>query len=73
MPVADPVPRSLRSIIVSWRPPEAPWVKLNTDGSFSIDLKMAAGGGGLVRDHTGSLLAGFCVPLRAASSLDAEF
>ncbi|KAH6784357.1 hypothetical protein C2S52_009316 [Perilla frutescens var. hirtella] len=73
MPVADPVPRALRSRMVSWRPPEAPWVKLNTDGSFSTDLQMAAGGGGLVRDHTGSFLVSFCAPLRAASSFDAEF
>ncbi|KAH6765089.1 hypothetical protein C2S52_014121 [Perilla frutescens var. hirtella] len=34
---------------------------------------MAAGGGRLVRDHTGSMLAGFCAPLRAASNFDAEF
>ncbi|KAH6783304.1 hypothetical protein C2S52_008263 [Perilla frutescens var. hirtella] len=73
MPVADPVPRSLRSRMVSWRPPKAPWVKLNTDGAFSTDLQMAANGGGLVRDHTRSLLASFCAPLRAASSFDAEF
>ncbi|KAH6807644.1 hypothetical protein C2S51_028752 [Perilla frutescens var. frutescens] len=73
MPVADPVPRSLRSRMVLWRPPEAPWVKLNMDGSYSTDLQMAAGGGGLVRDYAGSFLAGFCAPLRAASSFDAEF
>ncbi|KAH6761054.1 hypothetical protein C2S51_018003 [Perilla frutescens var. frutescens] len=73
MPVADPVPRSLRSRMVSWRPPKAPWVKFNTDGAFSTDLQMAANGGGLVRDHTRSLLASFCAPLRAASSFDAEF
>ncbi|KAH6767468.1 hypothetical protein C2S52_018451 [Perilla frutescens var. hirtella] len=73
MPVSDPVPRSLQSRMVSWRPPEALWVKFNTDGSYSTDLQMAAGGGGMVRDYTGSLLAGFCVPLRAASSFDAEF
>ncbi|KAH6786984.1 hypothetical protein C2S52_006536 [Perilla frutescens var. hirtella] len=42
-------------------------------GSFSADLQMAAGGGGLVRDFMGALLAGFCTPLRATSSFDAEF
>ncbi|KAH6800735.1 hypothetical protein C2S52_001199 [Perilla frutescens var. hirtella] len=73
MPVSDPVLRSLRSPMVLWRPPEAPWVKLNTDGSYLTDLQMAAGGGGLVRDYMGSLLAGFCVPLWATSSFDAEF
>ncbi|KAH6815355.1 hypothetical protein C2S51_020175 [Perilla frutescens var. frutescens] len=73
IPVTDPVLRSLRSRMVSWRPPEALWVKLNTDGSFLTDLHIAAGGGGLVRDFTGALLAGFCAPLRATSSFDAEF
>lgn len=73
MPVAEPVQRSLRSLMVSWRPPEAPWVKLNTDGSFSTDLEMAAGGGGLVRGPAGDLLAGFMTPLCAVSSFDAEF
>ncbi|KAH6767718.1 hypothetical protein C2S52_018701 [Perilla frutescens var. hirtella] len=29
--------------------------------------------GGLIRDYTRSMLAGFCAPLRAASSFDAEF
>ncbi|KAH6762745.1 hypothetical protein C2S52_020178 [Perilla frutescens var. hirtella] len=50
-----------------------PQIKLNTDGSFSVDLQMAAGGGGLVRDSTRALLAGFCVLLRVGSSFDAEF
>ncbi|KAH6762207.1 hypothetical protein C2S52_019640 [Perilla frutescens var. hirtella] len=59
--------------MVLWRPPEAPWVKLNMDGSFSADLQMAAGGGGLVRDFTSVLLAGFYAPLRTTSSFDAEF
>ncbi|KAH6777262.1 hypothetical protein C2S51_008574 [Perilla frutescens var. frutescens] len=73
MPVADPIPRSLRSRMVSWRSPEARWVKLNTDVSFLAELQMAAGGGGLVRDFTGALLAGFCAPLRVTSSFDMEF
>ncbi|KAH6815456.1 hypothetical protein C2S51_020276 [Perilla frutescens var. frutescens] len=73
MHVSDPVPRSLRSRMVSWRPLEALSVKLNTNVSFSTNLQMAAGGGGFVRDYTGALLAGFCVPLRAASSFNVEF
>ncbi|KAH6807932.1 hypothetical protein C2S51_029040 [Perilla frutescens var. frutescens] len=42
------------------------WIFL--DGSSDGDWR-----GGLVRDHTGSLLANFCMPLRAVSSFDAEF
>lgn len=71
MPVADPVRRSLRSLRVSWRPPEAPWVKLNTDGSFQSQVM--AGRGGLVRASSGELLVGFFTPLQAVSSFDAEF
>ncbi|KAH6782217.1 hypothetical protein C2S51_007510 [Perilla frutescens var. frutescens] len=62
MPIADPVPKALRSRMVSWRPPEAPWVKLNTDGSFSTDRQMAAGGGtcsGSYRIASGQFL---CAP-----------
>ncbi|KAH6800703.1 hypothetical protein C2S52_001167 [Perilla frutescens var. hirtella] len=51
-----------------WEAPSAALVEL-----LPSDLQMAAGGGGLVRDHTGSLLASFCAPLRAASSFDTEF
>lgn len=73
MAVANLVPRSLRSRRVSWRPLETPWVKLNIDGSFSSDLQVMKGGGGLVRAPAKELLDGYFTPLHAASNFDAEY
>ncbi|XP_042067142.1 uncharacterized protein LOC121810441 [Salvia splendens] len=42
----SPRQRVLRSLMVLWHPPDAPWVKLNTDGAFSTST-LAAGEGGL--------------------------
>ncbi|KAL1551887.1 hypothetical protein AAHA92_19675 [Salvia divinorum] len=65
MPFAPPRRRVLRSLSVLWHPPDAPWVKLNTDGAYSTSTGQA-GGGGLVRGSDGSLLGAFCTPLVAA-------
>ncbi|XP_042012328.1 uncharacterized protein LOC121760769 [Salvia splendens] len=57
--------------MVLWHPPDAPWVKLNTDGAFSTST-LAAGEGGLVRGSDGGLLRAFCAPIAASSSFEAE-
>ncbi|XP_041990271.1 uncharacterized protein LOC121741533 isoform X2 [Salvia splendens] len=64
-------PRIMRSLLVQWQPPDHPWVKLNTDGSFAAGSGQA-GGGGLVRDSDGMLLGAFCTPLAATSGFEAE-
>lgn len=71
MPVVAGPRRVLRSRMVKWLPSEVPWMKLNTDGAFDGDLQRAAGGG-LMCDHTGSLILAFCMPLVASSIFDAE-
>lgn len=48
-------------------------MKLNTSRSFSSDLQVIAGVGGLVRVPSGELLFGFFTPLQAASSFGTEF
>ncbi|KAL1557893.1 hypothetical protein AAHA92_08426 [Salvia divinorum] len=63
--------RIMRSLPVRWCPPDHPWVKLNTDGSFAAGSGQA-GGGGLVRDSDGMLLGAFCTPLVATSGFEAE-
>ncbi|XP_042025159.1 uncharacterized protein LOC121772213 [Salvia splendens] len=57
--------------MVLWHPPDAPWVKLNTDGAFSTST-LEAGDGGLVRGSDGGLLWAFCSPIAASSSFEAE-
>ena len=56
---------------VQWRPPEQSWIKLNVDGAFSQSTQ-CAGGGGLVRDHKGEILAAFSAGLEGSSGLEAE-
>jgi len=43
-------------ILVHWKAPSAPWIKVNTDGSL---VGTHAACGGLFRDHRGSLLRAF--------------
>jgi len=43
-------------ILVHWKAPSAPWIKVNTDGSL---IGTHAACGGLFRDHCGSLLGAF--------------
>ncbi|XP_042056258.1 uncharacterized protein LOC121800823 [Salvia splendens] len=57
--------------MVLWHPPDAPWVKLNTDVAFSTST-LEAGEGGLVRGSDGGLLRAFCSPVAASSSFKAE-
>ncbi|XP_042041287.1 uncharacterized protein LOC121786724 [Salvia splendens] len=56
---------------VKWHPPERTWIKLNTDGAF-FEATNKGGGGGLVRDHNGKLLAAFATPLVVQSALEAK-
>ena len=57
---------------VQWRPPDVDWIKLNVDGAFSHELQRA-GGGGVVRDHEGEILAAFSTGFEGCSSgLEAE-
>ena len=56
---------------VVWRPPEWPWLKVNTDGSFE-GCTGRAGGGGVVRDHLGDIVEAFCTPVAASSGFEAE-
>ncbi|CAA0831307.1 Unknown protein, partial [Striga hermonthica] len=44
---------------------------MNTDGSFDRQTGVA-GGGGLIRDHSGALITAFHTSLQASSSYDAE-
>ncbi|XP_041999808.1 uncharacterized protein LOC121749290 [Salvia splendens] len=68
---SSPRQRVLRSLMVLWHPPDAPWVKLNIDGAFSTST-MEVGEGGLVRGSDGGLLRAFCAPIAASSSFEAE-
>lgn len=56
---------------MGWKPPTAGFVKLNTDGSF-FDNGGAMGGGGLVRDSSGSWVAGFLFQEVVGSTFLAE-
>ena len=56
---------------VLWKPPDWPWIKLNTDGAFE-GLTGRAGGGGIVRDQLGETVEAFCLPLAASSGFEAE-
>ncbi|KAK8496590.1 hypothetical protein V6N12_003523 [Hibiscus sabdariffa] len=43
---------------INWCPPDAGWVKLNTDGArFSVDGRASCGG--VLRDHNGVWIRGF--------------
>jgi len=49
--------RRIRAIIlVTWKPPSAPWLKVNTDGSVVGSLGAC---GGLFRDHSSAFLGAF--------------
>ncbi|KAK6126646.1 hypothetical protein DH2020_039610 [Rehmannia glutinosa] len=57
--------------MVIWRTPQSPQIKLNTDSSFDRDT-LIAGGGGLIRDHSGKLMLAFHNLFQAVSSFHAE-
>ncbi|XP_042025139.1 uncharacterized protein LOC121807656 [Salvia splendens] len=40
------------AMAIKWEPPDPPWIKVNTDGSFNEAINKA-GGGGVIRDFSG--------------------
>ncbi|XP_042005788.1 uncharacterized protein LOC121754512 [Salvia splendens] len=63
-------PRPL-AMQAKWHPPDQPWIKINTDGAISL-VTGKAGGGGVVREDIGKVLAAFATPLDAQSALEAD-
>ncbi|KAG6421540.1 hypothetical protein SASPL_118096 [Salvia splendens] len=59
------------AMAIKWEPPDPPWIKVNTDGSFNEAINKA-GGGGVIRDFSGKMLVAFCIPFEAHSALEAE-
>ncbi|CAL0327373.1 unnamed protein product [Lupinus luteus] len=57
--------------VIRWFPPDVGWCKLNTDGSFSAQRKIAACGG-VVRDHNGNFLFAFSKHLGNCTVMQAE-
>ncbi|GMP96757.1 hypothetical protein CsSME_00045259 [Camellia sinensis var. sinensis] len=56
---------------ISWSPPREGWFKHNTDGASKRILgKVAAGG--LIRDHLGHWVMGFCKNIGVTSSVASE-
>ncbi|XP_042067249.1 uncharacterized protein LOC121810553 [Salvia splendens] len=70
---SHPASRQPRPLVTSvkWHPPEGPWIKVNTDGAYT-GAPDRAGGGEVVRDWSGKLLAAFSTPLDAHSALEAK-
>ena len=58
-------------IRVGWKPPSAGIFKLNTDGA-SRGNPGKSGAGGLIRNHEGRWVAGFCHNIGTTNSLEAE-
>lgn len=56
---------------VMWKPPYPGWLKLNTDGAFQSSSR-SAGGGGVLRNHLGDIVAAFAANVGADSGLEAE-
>jgi ribonuclease HI len=67
------VPHHQRNVkelmMVCWKPPSAPWVKVNTDGSVLVSSGAC---GGLFRNHLGTFLGAFTCNLGPCSVFDAE-
>ncbi|CAI9765398.1 unnamed protein product [Fraxinus pennsylvanica] len=59
------------TLLVSWRKSTVGWVKLNVDGSC-VGNPGPCGGGGVIRDHYGNLVAGLCVKYGYGSNNEAE-
>ncbi|EOY06960.1 Uncharacterized protein TCM_021522 [Theobroma cacao] len=57
--------------LLFWNKPSIGEFKLNVDGSSKYNLQTAAGGG-LLRDHTGSMIFGFSENFGSQDSLQAE-
>ncbi|GFY81999.1 hypothetical protein Acr_02g0002390 [Actinidia rufa] len=58
-------------IRVGWKPPSTGMFKLNIDGA-SKGNPGKAGAGGLIRNHEGRWVAGFCHNIGTTNSLEAE-
>jgi hypothetical protein len=56
-------------LMVYWKAPSAPWIKVNTDGSL---IGSHAACGGLFRDHRGSLLGAFVCNIGSSTVFYAE-
>uniref|UniRef100_A0A2N9FM91 RNase H type-1 domain-containing protein n=1 Tax=Fagus sylvatica TaxID=28930 RepID=A0A2N9FM91_FAGSY len=63
--------KSFTMVPVKWHAPPLGWAKLNTDGS-SLGNPGLAGGGGVIRDSSGSWLGGFSRYLGHTTSVQAE-
>ncbi|GKU94254.1 hypothetical protein SLEP1_g7776 [Rubroshorea leprosula] len=68
---ASSITKSLSVVLVSWNPPPAGFIKLNTDGSANANPG-EAGAGGVFRDELGNWLLGFYRNVGFTSSLSAE-
>ena len=53
---------------ITWKPPDDPWVKVNTDGCLKQALKISAAGG-VLRNSMGGYLGGFMANLGYCSVL----
>jgi ribonuclease HI len=68
--MVSPHCRKVKDIIpVVWKPPTAPWVKVNTDGSV---IGGYAACGGLFRDHRGTFLGAYACNIGMHSVFYAE-
>ncbi|GKV09103.1 hypothetical protein SLEP1_g20649 [Rubroshorea leprosula] len=63
--------RSQQPRWISWIPPEAGWVKLNSDGSYNA-ADNSAGAGGWIRNSLGDWISGFSVNVGATTIFIAE-
>ena len=63
--------RSRKVDRVQWRPPDPSWIKLNVDGAY-LQSVQKAGGGGVIRDLDGEILAAFAADLKGNSVMEAE-
>ncbi|XP_042035116.1 uncharacterized protein LOC121781444 [Salvia splendens] len=59
------------AMMIKWEPPDQPWIKLNTDGSY-FERSGKAGGGGIIQNHSGTLILAYALTLEAQSPLEAE-
>lgn len=55
-----------------WRPPSEETLKMDVDGSYLPEVDIMGGGGGLLRDHAGSWVAGFMSKMCVVSPFLAE-
>lgn len=61
----------VNSPVIRWFVPMEGWVKLNSDGAFSSQTRMAACGG-VVRDHFGAFVLAYAKKLGSCTVLQAE-